>query len=506
MKLTIALFMFTLILHGGCTPKNKESSLLHVGFPESWGPLEPTKQNTVYGDMIIFNQFEPLVSASKHGAIQPLAAKSYSVSDDFSKIIFQIDTSRRFSDGSYLTPADVKRSWEHGLSEAKTAANHSVLDAIYMVKGYENFTKSGRLEGLIAKENTLTIEFSRPYRLGLKYLSGARYAVFKIVDGKTIGTGPYVIDRYDQKTVNMSRNPYFRNDTESFKEILITAFEDKNLKKKAILDGQVDAFLFGPRLDEGCKNENIRCVYGMETSHLHLTVNGQPNQFFSNRQHRQALLALLYDGRDSPEFIEMFNNLAASIDFQVYLPAQAGRLDDSDVDEMIKGYRKHIPNFLKETSKNPISFFSTIDNHPIHDFLSAKGVKLTEASSKGIKFDLLLEKLYRNTKFDLLYASSSVLNSDPDGIYHFLGKNGSIMSPANQRESVTALLEKGRNLVSLDQLDSHYRKVTRSVISDVPIVHLGFKYSRVIYRSDKVRYAEVVKKHDDDRLTVFQPL
>lgn len=68
----------------------------------------------------------------------------------------------------------------------------------------------------------------------------------------------------------------------------------------------------------------------------------------------------------------------------------------------------------------------------------------------------------------------SIVHGDPDGIYHALGQTGAIASKMTMRDSVTELLEQGRGIVEVEGLDTHYKKVTKAILREVPFVHLGF--------------------------------
>lgn len=94
---------------------------------------------------------------------------------------------------------------------------------------------------------------------------------------------------------------------------------------------------------------------------------------------------------------------------------------------------------------------------------------------------------YKTYEPDVIALNSSVVNSDPDGIYHVLGRKGAIGSPIAQRERVMQLVEEGRQIMDVEMIDSHYAKVTRAVLDEVPFVHLGFAKSISLIRADKVQ-------------------
>lgn len=81
--------------------KNMDSNprLIKIAFGSPWKSIHPGLQHTLIGDLTLSNQFEALVGLNENAVYVPLAAKDWTVSPDFKKFVFKIDTSKRFSDG-----------------------------------------------------------------------------------------------------------------------------------------------------------------------------------------------------------------------------------------------------------------------------------------------------------------------------------------------------------------------------------------------------------------------
>jgi ABC-type oligopeptide transport system substrate-binding subunit len=77
------------------TNMNKRT-VLKVGFPVYWGNLIPSLQHTGYADALMSNQFEALVTSGDGGATRPLAAKSWTVSDDFKHLLSKLIPKKGF--------------------------------------------------------------------------------------------------------------------------------------------------------------------------------------------------------------------------------------------------------------------------------------------------------------------------------------------------------------------------------------------------------------------------
>lgn len=185
--------------------KNEEK--LTVAFPSSWGELTPAKQTTFYAAAIIDNVYDTLVRRGSNGVIEPNLALSWTISNDYKEITFKIDTSRKFSDGSNLSPEDIKRSWEEGLKAISQSQNNPLKDLMYSLEGYNE--KLDHISGIsIVDSQHIKIKFKKSLRLGLDHLSSKRFAIAKYKDNQTIGTGPYVIKETTKQTVLLEKK-YF---------------------------------------------------------------------------------------------------------------------------------------------------------------------------------------------------------------------------------------------------------------------------------------------------------
>lgn len=464
-------------------------SKLRVGFPAPWGSLDPALQHTRFADALMGNVYEPLVR-NRLGRIEPASAKSWTVSDDRKTYTFQIDTERRFSNGEHLTAQHFKTSWEAALKKRPKSSNASLIDVLYKTKGFESFEKTGVLEGVLAKaDDTLVVEFAAPFRSALEDLSGSRYAAVLVLGNKILGTGAYVITYEAEKVAHFKPNPHSRIDGlfDEATVVVAQATEAKSLVEK----GELDVFYtFGRHWFEGCEtNFFVRCLAGPETSHQSLDVNGLSGRFFSNSEHRKALQSLvweLFSGKTPGEF-----GLSPGLRFdpQFYLPFQAGRLPDDEVLNLVKQKSTALEEFKSATQSRPLKIITGRDNKKIIDALRNSGLNLT-ADSGIVPFKESLEDYYQRHSADIIVGGFSVWNGDPDGAYHVLGTNGAITSPMIQRPRVIGLIEEGRGLLNQEELHPHYQEVSRSILEEVPFVHIGMVSDQILYRSDKLETDE----------------
>lgn len=482
-----------------------EDKILKVGFPAYWGNLVPSLQHTGYADALMANQFEALVTAGKGGVTQPLAAKSWTVSDDFKTFTFKVDTDRKFSNGQPLTAHDFKRSWEYGLKLDPKSANSSLLDVMYRVVGFDSFKDKGTLDGIkVIDDHTLRIEFKQPFRMALNHLAGSRMSAFVKKDDTYLGTGPYILEERD-KTLYLSRNQ-FSNEEVGFDKVEITVVPPPEAQS-ALKSGLVDVYALAEFANvHECFEESqlIGCYSGSEARHQSLMLNGMKGRFFENPKHRLAIQALVHQNLTAEE-LPTYHKYNLNLDPQIYLPLQSGRLEQEKVKGLIAEGTGYIAEFIAATQKNPLYIISSEETNWIQELLEAKGVRFTEDSGQ-ISTQDRIKIYYKTFEADILVMAFSVASGDPDGIYHALGKNGSISSPIQYRKTVAELLEDGRQILNLKEADDHYKKVSIEALREVPFVHIGFTKTIVAFRKDKIRVKNKYKNRDEAKLSIYEAI
>lgn len=486
-----------------------------IGYPKHWGPLNPAQQCTMYGSAVIKNQFESLVRIGPDQLAYPLAAISWKISDDFKVYQFKIDPKKRFSNGEYLKAHHFKEAWEHGLLLAARSHNKSTLDVLSFVKGFEDFEQSRTLSGIKAiDDQTLEIEFKRPYRLALDNLSGARFGVF-LKEGKNyLGTGRYIIEEtVDRNIINLKKNQYHLeyNDLDD----LIIKIVDQSRAKEKLESGEIDVYEYGfltGLASENCseqKNESkIVCLRGLEFGHDGLDVNSMEGRFFSKKEHRLALQYIIFSevlGLDGEKGFIPYSEAEFQISPQVFLPLQKGRILDAEVNNIIFQGKRYVENLALESQLRPLKIYSARNIDWIINILMKYKIHYTPCS--GTKdWDSILGMIYKTSDMDLYYGGFSFINGDPDGLYHKFGRNGAILLPMTYSKVVADLLEEGREIIDMGQVDSHYQKVNRAILNEVPVVHLGYSFAISFYRDDKVRYTGVINDRKGNLLHYYRRL
>ena len=478
----------------------------NFGIASSWGTLTPPLQHLAAGDVVISHQFESLIATSDRGIVEPLAAKSWEFSPDRLTLRFKIDTSRRFSDGSCLRAADFKKAWEGGLEMTPISSNSSLSDGLANVKGYGKFKETKEIEGIkVIGDDILEIELVKPVRMFLEYLAGQRFAVYKLVDGAVIGTGPYVISEKD-KELTLMPNPYYIEGAPKLKAVKITAVTPAEAFGK-MQAGEIDALLMAEMVDiPGCGKDSgdVSCAHGQEGRHILVDLNGMPGRFFSDPKHRLAFQAMVLKHTD--QAAEAFSARSFIGDSQTFLRFQAGRLQEEESAAIIAEGEKYISRFVEASKKQPLFFAANAKSWQwLYELLISAGVSLTKESKWEFSGPGFWDMYYKTYTPDIFPMSISISDGDPDGLYHILGKHGAVTSPMIQRAGVTAALEEGRQIIDVSKLPGQYQVVSRAVLREVPYIPLGYLYNRIAYNKKKLRINDALIARHNNNVMAFRP-
>ena len=508
-KITWFLILILILGGGGFyivsknTPHKK--TVLRVGYPGYWRDLVPSLQHTAFADALMRNQYEALVGEGEAGTVTPVAAKSWTISEDKKTIVFKINMDKKFSNGESLTAKHFKDSWEYGLSLDPKSSNSSLQDSLYKVVGYDDFKDTGKLLGVeVIDSETLEVNFKEPVRIALNFLAGTRMAAFIKEGEKYLGTGSQIIQPEGEEKIRMIKNP-FATEEANFDEITVEVVKSDEAEE-ALMSGKIDLYGFSEIANiRSCyqKTTNIDCHSGPESRHINLKVNGMKGRFFSNPRHRLAFQYLML--QDLKENYPVDEKFKTRIDPQIYLPFQAGRLSPKEAQKIIDEGKPFVNEFLDATKKNPLFLATSSKNSWFKNWIIKKGIKLTK-NSVHIPGNRVYEMNYKTFEPDLLFSYTSVVNGDPDGIYHALGRNGAISTPMVQREKLMDLLEEGRGLFDLDKINEHYKKVNEAALREIPIFHFGFLKTVVAYRSDRINVKKKYKHRGDNRFIAYEAI
>ena len=329
------------------------------------------------------------------------------------------------------------------------------------------------------------------------HLTGARFAAFKKINDNYLGTGLFKFKTQSNNYIVLSKNDY-STETSEFSSIEAIHREDA---QEALANGDIDIIAINGQVHE--ENENIGHSYGEENVGAWLHLNGKDGRFFAESKYRKAFQYLVWKALQNKKD-ELESKLGHfRLDFQPYLPFSLGRIENSEAEEIISQGKQYVEELIAESKKNPIKvcFIGNVKDF-LFDTLTEQGLTLEDLK---IPPTGMMEDYYKNHRADILVSVASVHLSDPDGLYHLLGKNGAIHSPMIYREKVSQLLEDGRSLTDQDAIAEHYQNLSRTIFEEVPGVHIGYRYSNYLYRKDRLNIeSTVLDRHYDILWKIFK--
>lgn len=489
-----------LIIFGVKSVKKTEKNI-KIAFSSAWKSIHPGLQSTFVADMVLSNQFESLVGYNENGSFVPLGAKSWTVNEDFTVFEFTIDTSRKYSDGTFLSAKDYKKSWEESLVLQPKSTNNALLDVLYKLKGFEEFEAKQQIPGIVVvNDQTLRLEFKSPFRMALEHLTGSRFSAFKKNADNFLGTGVFVIKEVSDKELSLGPNEYYMPRAEN--TISLTWDTIEHLQEK-FRKGEIDVIhqTSGQGVNDQFFNvPNLVVHVGAESRHWVVELN--KNTIFAKKENRQAFEYLVHKWLKGKKPTQVKDKLIA-LDSQVILPFQKGRLSEEFVDSIIESHAKHVDNFVAELNKSEGLFLIEVPMQGIKSILSDLNLKVSP-KSYDIDIKQNAETRHKNNEYDVFPTTISVVSGDPDGLYHVFGKNGAIASKYSVDSKVAESLEIGRDIIKTEDVDKHYQEVARLMLTEVPMIHIGFTKSISFYRNDKVEVSNHVIKRNDGHLDIYE--
>ncbi len=483
--------------------------VLKVGLSANWKlPLHPGLQHTIYEGVLLSHEFESLVARGDNGLVLPLAARSFEYNHDYTTLTFLIDRNRQFSNGVHLEAAHFKQSWEKSLLMQPNSTKNSQTDILAQTVGFENFRVTGKLDGVkVLNPDTLEITFRRPFRMALLYLAGASMGAYLEYEGRVLGTGPYIISHQSERQITFVKSKFSsRKDAVDQIEVIYTKDPIGDLKL-----GNIDVIAFN--MQKVLEDENIKSTKSQEIGSLWLHLNGLPGRIFESIDLRRAMQSLVWDIlKNNPD---ISGSLPRRIrpSMQVYLPFQAGRLPDEEVENLVSSGRSNIETLIQISKRTPIKFGVDL-SAALSSGTPSESRLISALEQRGLQIEkVIFEKrtdafkdFYHTNRSDVILLGASLNFVDPDGLYQIFGREGSVTATMVQRKRLTDLLENGRSLVNGNDIKAHYEQVNRSVLTEVPSVHMGIILNNYVYREDRVQFRRAYLERHHELFDVFIPI
>nr|WP_246318599.1 ABC transporter substrate-binding protein [Leifsonia psychrotolerans] len=219
----------------GCAPSTSDASASGAKAIEIGSIYEPQNlDNTAGGgqggtEALNGNVYEGLFKLTDDGAVEPLLASAYTVSDDGLTYTFTLVPGVTFHSGKTLTSADVKASIERVTAEDSQSARKSSLAVI---AGIETPDATTVVIDLSSRSISL------PYLLSYIWIVNTDAKDLKTAED---GTGPYTVGTWKRgSSLSLERWDGYRGAKAKNPEVVFNYFTDATALANALLTNQVD--------------------------------------------------------------------------------------------------------------------------------------------------------------------------------------------------------------------------------------------------------------------------
>lgn len=389
------------LLSASLAPAYAAKTSLVVGMPIEPPGLDPTIAAPVaIREVTWVNLYEGLVRIDRNGQVQPLLAKSWTVSPDGLTYTFRLQEGVKFHDGTTFDSADVKFAFDRARAPNSTNAQKQIFAPIDTI--------------MTPDPSTVVIKLKETSGNFLYYLGWGDAVIVAPESAENnkanpIGTGPFKFKSWARgDRVELVRNAdYWQKDKVKLESVTFRFINDPQAQVAALRAGDVDAFpnLGAPELfAEFQKDKRFTAIAGNTEGETVAGMNSAKKPFDDARVRRalmhaidrKALVEGAYSGFGQPIGSFFSPNHPAFVDMTNAVP-----YDPAKAKALLReaGYG----NGLSITIKTPQMAYASRSAELIAAMLSEVGVELkiipTEFPAKWI------EEVFRNKDYDVTIVS-----------------------------------------------------------------------------------------------------
>lgn len=269
---------------GGDSGGSATDTSLSVGLIASPASLDyTTTAGAAIPQALLYNVYEGLVKIDNDGAIVPLLAESYTVSDDGLVYTFQLHSGVTFSNGDPFTAETVQFSLER-VADNWTANGPGYLDPISSIDA--------------VSDTEVVITLATPSNSWLFNMAGPVGTMFTpngidALATAPVGTGPYTVSSFSPgDSLELTARDDYWGSAPFMADVTLRYFSDATAQSNALLSGDIDLIptLSQYQLVDTLKaNEGFTVQEGTSTGEVTLTMNNQSAAFGDVRV-RQAVM------------------------------------------------------------------------------------------------------------------------------------------------------------------------------------------------------------------------
>ncbi len=294
-----------LLVVSGCSAGSTASvsaspDTLSVGFTAEPANFDFTRTDgAAIPQALLYNVYEGLVKLDADGHVEPLLAKSWTISPDRKTYDFQLQQGVRFSNGAPFTAEDVKFS----LLRVKTNWTISLKAAMDVVDHVD----------VVAPDHARVV-LSKPsngWLFSLTSRLGAMFSPTGVADlaNKPIGTGPYeVASRRRGDSIVLKANPAYWGRKAAYTTVVLKYIKDPTALNNALFSNGIDvisAITAPDSIPQFQGDDRFTVVQGTTNSEVTLAMNNarpplndvRVRQALTSAIDRKALLDTAWAGR-----------------------------------------------------------------------------------------------------------------------------------------------------------------------------------------------------------------
>lgn len=449
-----------------------QAATLRMAWSQDATGLDPHKQTAFSSLRLLELIYEPLVRLDSSLTIVPALADSWSFSEDGKALTFKLDPDAKFHDGSAVTSADVKASFERILDKATAAATRG------------NFLSITSIETPDAA--TVVFNLSQPdvpILTAMTDLNAAIVPAAEIAAGtlgtKALGSGPFKLDSWEPNAKEvLSANAAWAGGKVGIDGINISVLPDETAILASLRAGTLDfALLNDPLVATLVPNEpklQLNRAPLLSYNVLQLNPSRSPMTELGVRQaiscavNRQEILdtALLGEGKVTgpltiPAYASDPNTLfcyTQDVDKAKQLMADAGHAD---------GFTATV---IAATGEPPTA---AAEAQVIQSQLAAIGIKL---DIQMLELNVYVDKWLAGD-FDMAVALNGG-RADPYTMYsRYWAKAGNLQKVSNYTDdTLDTLLAEGRAETDVEKRKAIFQKFEAHLAEMAPWVWLSTGY------------------------------
>jgi peptide/nickel transport system substrate-binding protein len=223
-------------------PASAKAATLQMAWSQDATGLDPHKQTAFSSLRLLELIYEPLVQLDAKLQVVPAIATSWAFSPDGKTLTFHLDPAAKFHDGTPVTAADVRASFERILDEATGAASRASFTSITSVDAPDDHTVIFHLS-----------EADTPILIGMTSINAAILSAREIKAGtigtKSIGSGPFKLQQWDPNSKEvLVANKDWAGGAPAIDGIDITVLPDETAILAAMRAGKIDFALINDPL------------------------------------------------------------------------------------------------------------------------------------------------------------------------------------------------------------------------------------------------------------------